>query len=1690
MGTGDMALTEETRTGDSPAVDEASRQRPDSATLIGRYFRHVSPEDLPATAADVLAIVAAHERLGQLRRPGESRIRLFNPQTTGDQWSADSTVIDLVNDDMPYLVDSVVSALAAAGAVVHRVLHPILDVRRDGSGQLVEVLGSSPRSGAHRSRDVLQESWMHLLIDRITDAERAERIEAEVAAVLGQVRDVVEDSSELAALAHETATAIRRDPPHRPAQEIIETADLLDWLTAGNLTFLGAQQYDLVAGSDRLVPLPDTGLGLLRDNTDPAGFMAAVGSPRDLGLMMASQASAVTPLAKNLPPFYLAVRTFDDRGEPVGELRFLGILTSRALNSEVTTIPVLRRLVDHVLSAVGATPDSYNGQRTLDLLTGYPRAELFWAPEPAIVALVRSILQSTARRQLRLFLQADPFGRFIDAMVYLPRDRYTTTARLAMQDELVQRLRGSAIRHTARVGDAALAAVHFTITTDPAAPLELDPDRVSALTEAVRRTIRTWEDELAAGVLRSSTTAAAVAAVGSGTAESAATVDGTAAGQDDDDSDDDVLDTAGERTRYSRAFDAAYKEDYSSAEAVLDLHRLDALSGSTDIALALTDAHGEAGNRRLKIYVTGATVTLSRALPLMQSLGAVVIDENPYEVTRSDGTPSHIYDFGLQLPQAYISGPGAGPDETQAAARRRVTDAFTAAWDGHAEVDGLNELVLAAGLDWRQVTVFRAYAKYLRQVGTPYTQRYLESVLVTNAEVAADLAELFVVRFDPDWAGHPQTVEQPAGHPRTGEPTDGEPVERTDGEQVEGADRLAVSDRLAAEITGRLDAVTSLDADRILRLYLQLILATVRTNAFRRDYNGDLRSFWSFKLAPQRIPQLPKPVPAHEIWVYSPAVEGVHLRFGDIARGGLRWSDRPEDFRTEVLGLVKAQEVKNAVIVPVGAKGGFVVKQPPAPTGDRAADRDASLAEGVRCYRMFIQALLDVTDNRSGTTIVAPRQVVRHDGDDSYLVVAADKGTATFSDIANAVAIDNGFWLGDAFASGGSAGYDHKKMGITARGAWESVKQHFHELGLDTQSTDFTVVGVGDMSGDVFGNGMLLSEHIRLVAAFDHRHMFIDPDPDAARGHAERRRLFDLPRSSWADYDPTLISAGGGVWPRTVKSIPISEQMRTALGLPPDVASMAPTELIHAVLLAPVDLLFNGGVGTYVKSAAEANAQVGDKANDAVRVDGGALRVRVVGEGGNLGVTQLGRIEFARAGGRINTDAIDNSAGVDTSDHEVNIKVALQTQQTLPDATAMSPDQRDAFLFSMTDEVAGLVLADNIAQNRLLSVSRQHAQVMISVHARLIDELTTAGRLDRELEFLPSPADIGLRGAAGEGLASPELSVLLAYVKSGLARDMLASELPDDPAFAHRLPEYFPAAMRERFPAAIAAHPLRRDIVTTMAVNDLVNGAGITFAFRLAEEMAAGPADALRAFAITTAVFDLPALWNEIADRGDEMSAAAQNLLVLLSRRLLDRAARWLLVRRPQPLDVQPEIDRYRPVVTELRASMPRLLCGSEFDRVHADAADLRNQGAPVDLALRLAYALYTFSLLDITDVAGETSRHPGEVAELYYRLSEHIGLDRILSSVSALDRGDRWHSLARQAIRDGLYSSVRAITADVLSTTTTDQTPDAKIAQWEAENRFRLERARVTLGQIASSGVGDLAALSVAAREIRSMAR
>jgi glutamate dehydrogenase len=1098
---------------------------------------------------------------------------------------------------------------------------------------------------------------------------------------------------------------------------------------------------------------------------------------------------------------------------------------------------------------------------------------------------------------------------------------------------------------------------------------------------------------------------------------------------------------------YQNAFPEAYKEDFGAGSAADDIDVLHPLPHDDGLAFSLyTPPPDEDADRRLKVFRTGQPVSLARALPIFTLMGIEVLDERPYELELPGRDDVWIYDFGLRLPA------GCDFDEQRA---RNVVEALELLWRGEIEQDGFNALVVRADLTWWQVNLLRAYAKYLRQAGTPFSQGYIEQALVDHVDIAAALIELFESRFDPT---------RPDLEP----------------DQMTAAVRA---------IEARLAEVSSLDQDSILRSLLALVLATLRTNAYRTDDEtaaGHRRTAIAVKLDPQRIPGLPQPRPAFEVWVYSPRVEGVHLRFGSVARGGLRWSDRREDFRTEILGLVKAQMVKNAVIVPTGAKGGFVAKQLPDPT----VDREQWLAEGVACYRTFISSLLDVTDNYvtepDGTqAVVPPPQVRRYDDDDPYLVVAADKGTATFSDIANGIAADYGFWLGDAFASGGSVGYDHKAMGITARGAWESVKYHFREMGIDTQTQDFTVVGIGDMSGDVFGNGMLLSEHIRLVAAFDHRHIFLDPDPVAATSYAERRRLFELPRSSWADYDTSLISAGGGVYPRTLKSIPISAQAARALGLPADTTKLSPPELMRAILVAPVDLLWNGGIGTYVKASTESQMAAGDKANDAIRADGNQLRVRVVGEGGNLGFTQLGRVEYARDGGRINTDAIDNSAGVDTSDHEVNLKILLDRAVA---SGEIDRDERNELLQSVTDDVASLVLRDNYEQNVLLGMARKLDPALVSVHQRVIQLLEASGELDRTIEFLPSDKELEQREADGHGLVSPENSVLVAYVKIALMRQISASTVPDEPWFQRVLAGYFPKPIADRFAASLDLHPLRREIVTTVVVNDMINRSGTTFVHRAMEETGGEPAQIARAYAVVREVFGLERLWEAIEALDNEVSTEAQHSGYQEIRRLIDRATRWFVDVRFPIADVAAEVERFGPTLEELTPRITQLVRGAELADIESESQRLTALGLPRDLAARLAELLSTFLLLDVVEIANASAHSAAEIAELHFALSDQFYVDEMLTSITRLPRDDRWSTLARAAMRHDVYAALSAITTSVLRSTDDALSPDERMDAWTAENPERVERARTTVRAALDRETVDLATLSVALRVMRSL--
>ncbi|HZA09597.1 NAD-glutamate dehydrogenase [Mycobacterium sp.] len=1548
-------------------------------------------------------LLAAHRRLGRCRKPGTTNIAGYGEDDPGGFGPA----LQLVTDEAPMQMESVTVLLSRFGLAYLGIMNPVFHVHRNDEGELLDIRLANPGQGG---LDGIAEEWIHVQLAPGVDRRAIAEAQRLLPSVLTDAQQVARDTEAMRAALWGLADALDSATSARfQAADRYEVAQLLRWLLDGHFVLVGCQRCVV---SDGRASLDESSrLGVLRRRQD---FFPPLTESDDL--LVLTQATTPSYLRYGAYPSVLVVR--ENLGNKAIEHRFVGMFTVAAMNANVLEIPVISRRVNEALRMSGRDMTGLAGQLLLDVIQTFPRSELFALDVDEMLAMATEVIDLGSRRRTLLFLRADQLGHFVSCLVYLPRDRYTTAVRLTMQDILVRELGGTSIDYTARVSESPWAVVHFTVRLpDGGKSSDTSDDNRQRIQGLLTEAARTWADRL-------------IGAVQSGRI-----------GQR-------------EAEHYAAAFPEVYKQAVSPVDAIADIATIEELADDA-VKLVLSE-RGDDRASQLTWFLGGRSASLSLLLPMLHSMGVDVLEERPFTVRRPDGMAVWIYQFKIS-PHPTIPVVTSGPERDKMA--QRFADAVTAIWHGQTEIDRFNELVLRAGLTWRQVIVVRAYAKYLRQAAFPYSQAHIESVVNENPRTVKALVGLFEALFEP---------------------------------AAEGSAKKRDAQAAAKAVAKDIDALVSLDTDRVLRAFASMIQATLRTNYFvTREGSARQQEVLSLKLNPQLIDEVPQPRPRFEIFVHSPRVEGVHLRFGHVARGGLRWSDRREDFRTEILGLVKAQAVKNAVIVPVGAKGGFVVKQPPITGGDAAADRDAQRNEGVACYKLFIGGLLDVTDNidRASGKVITPDRVVRRDDDDAYLVVAADKGTATFSDIANDVAKSYRFWLGDAFASGGSVGYDHKAMGITAKGTWESVKRHFREMGVDTQTQDFTVVGIGDMSGDVFGNGMLLTRHIRLIAAFDHRHVFLDPDPDAARSWEERKRLFEQPRSSWEDYDESLISQGGGVHSREHKSIPVSPQVREALRLPEDLTEMTPPELIRAILCAPVDLLFNGGIGTYVKAESESNSDVGDRSNDVVRVNGNQVRAKVIGEGGNLGVTQLGRIEYNRSGGRINTDALDNSAGVDCSDHEVNIKILVDSLVT---GDKVDADERTKLLESMTDEVERLVLEDNAGQNDLMGTSRANAASLLTVHARQIKDLVEDRRLNRELERLPSDKEIRRRLEQGIGLTSPELATLMAHVKLALKDDVLDSDLPDQDVYASPLPRYFPAQLRDNFVDAIKSHQLRREIVTTMLVNNLIDCGGITFAYRVQEDAGVGPIDAVRTFVATDAIFGITNTWRRIRELGERgaISVHVSDRMTLNLRRLLDRAARWLVNYRPQPLAVGAEINRFGAKVGELAPRITQWLRGSDREIVLSVANEFVSHGVTEDLAGRVAASLYSYSLLDIIDIADITDRDPNEVADTYYALMGSLGIDGLLTAVSELPRGDRWHALARLAIRDDIYAGLRALCMDVLAVGEADESAEEKIEEWEHMGGSRMGRARRTLTEIYQNDERDLAILSVAARQIRAMTR
>jgi glutamate dehydrogenase len=1584
------------------------RLGPERAALAKPFcaelYRHAPPADIAVQRVEHL-YAAAVSLLGFIRErsPGRPNIRVFTPGLDEHGWHTQHTVIEIVTDDMPFLVDSVLGELSRQQVDVQLVVHPVIEVVRDEAGVLSSVAPVGSGSSKH------SESVIHVRV-AARDEEQRVQLVAALARVLEDVAVAVRDFEVMLHASAEVASQLSRLAASSDDAATAECAAFMSWLNDGHFVFFGARYLDLEVPNDgrSVRPKPHAGLGLLRDpSRDVFEHYQPARQGELIRILKANQRSTV-----HRPVHFDAVLVsdvFNGAPRPASHL-FIGLFSLSAYSCQTEAVPLLRHKAARVLERAGLTPGSHDYKALMFILETYPRDELFQIAEDDLLHISLGILQLQNRQRVALFSRRDPFGRFVSCLVFVPRDRMDTALRLRIQEILADSYGGSISAFYTRLGDEPLARVHLIVKTQKDQEPRFDHTSIERkLFEATR----SWQDRMKAALINEL-------------------------------GEEHGLEQA---SRYAGAFPAAYRESYDEITAVGDLTYIEAAVDTGEMTMHLYHpVEAGAFQLALKVFlVSGRPTALSDVVPMLENMGLRVIGETPYEIRPLDHAPIRAHNFDLETEGQVAIEVGQ--------IKESFIEVLSCVWRGSVSNDGFNKLVLHAGLRAREVKLLRAYARYLRQAHLPFSLGYMQQTLRKNPEITRLLVQLFMAKFDPDLAGFEGGVLQPSA-------------------------RITRAVVLEEMLLHKLDRVASLDEDRILRAFIGVIGATTRTNFFQRGENGE-RDYVSFKIDSGRVRELPAPRPYREIFVFSPRVEGVHLRFGPVARGGLRWSDRQEDFRTEVLGLVKAQQVKNAVIVPVGSKGGFVVKQPPSEGG-----REAVLAEGIACYRTFIQGLLDVTDNRVGDQIVTPDRVVAHDDPDPYLVVAADKGTATFSDIANELSEQHGFWLGDAFASGGSAGYDHKKMAITAKGAWESIKRHFRELGRDIQRDPFTCAGVGDMSGDVFGNALLLSRVTRLVAAFNHLHIFIDPNPDPGRSFEERRRLFRLSRSAWSDYDASVISKGGGVFDRKAKSVTLSTEARTLLGIKEDTPT--PNQVISAILCMPVDLLFFGGIGTYVKSTAESQADAGDRSNDAVRVDGRSLQARVVGEGANLAMTQRGRIEFAALGGRCNTDFIDNSAGVDCSDHEVNIKILLGDAEHAEEITRK---QRDELLLAMTDEVAELVLRDNYLQAQALSVTQSLGLRMTDRIARAMTALERSGVLRRALEALPDDEVLADRQRRRLGFTRPELCLLLCYSKNALYPALLESPLPDDPYLQSDLSMYFPARLREQFRERIAKHRLRREIIATVACNEIVNRVGITFMHEAVEKSGMAPHAVARAYVVARDVFGMRELWHVIEGLDNRATTDVQALLLLETGRAITAFSLWLLRVHGAHFDIGDATRRYATEVGTLLERLDSCISQSEKMAWEQRARGYVDAGVPEEVARHVAALRLLLPVGDIVATAQELNLPVEHVARIYFTVGDEFGTAWLRQLALDLPTERAWDRHAVGALVDDLYACQRLLAVAVARNPNGDDEPEALIQHWVAGRKSQVDRCLQLFTELRATKSVDLPMLVVANRRLVALA-
>lgn len=1576
----------------------------DNVLLVEKFakalYSNMSKEDL-ANRNDSDLYGAALSLWNSLEKntSDDAVIRVFNPEVAKDGWQSSHTIVEIIAKDMPFLVDSVRMAMTRENIASHLLLHSPLKIQRDENDKISGLSGLKAEQESTSTKTVF-----FIEIDRQTDSAVIESFKQELESVLTDVSVAVEDWQPI----REKLIAVSKELPKRRAgknnAEVDETVEFLDWLVKDNFTLMGYRQYELspIQGDYELKGVMETSLGLMKnagvEHTRLLSELpeAARQDARSSNLLILTKTNSLSRVHRPAYIDYVGVKRFDDKGNVIGEDRFIGLFSSNFYNYSAADVPVLKSKIDRIMQMCDFAKGTHAYKAVLNILETYPRDELVQARESELLEVAMGVLQVQERDMCRLFVRKDAYGRFFSCMVYVPRERYNTALRHETQNILANAFNSDEkVEFTTYFSESTLARTHYTVrVTDNNIEYKVK-DIENNLVEAAR----TWEDKLQSALLEQA---------------------GEARGNE-------------LNRKYAQAFARSYKDEVLPSAAVVDIEKLEMLNDENKLEMLFYRPQEEANSNvvRLSLFHKDEPIHLSDVMPMLENFGLRVVGETPYSVKTSDGSINWIMDFSMLIDSKGMA------DFDKISARFRA--ALTSVWNNRLENDGFNRLVLMGGLTGREASILRAYAKYMRQIGVTFSQAYIEGTFANYPHIAAKIVNLFTKKF---------SVKSPAS-------------EKT-------------LEKLSTEIYLELENVANLDDDRIIRLYVDMIVATLRTSFFQKDGNGQFKSYVSFKIKPSLIPGVPLPLPAFEIFVYSPRIEGVHLRYGSVARGGLRWSDRREDFRTEVLGLVKAQQVKNAVIVPVGSKGGFVCKQLPT-------EREAFLKEGQECYKIFIRGLLDITDNIVQGEIVAPVDVTRHDGDDAYLVVAADKGTATFSDIANGIANEYNFWLGDAFASGGSVGYDHKKMGITARGAWESVKRHFREMDIDCQTTDFTVVAIGDMAGDVFGNGMLLSKHTRLQVAFNHMHIFIDPTPDAAATYPERERLFKLPRSSWEDFNKDLISAGGGVFSRAAKSITLSPEMKKMLGTKK--ASMTPTELIKAALMMDYDLLWNGGIGTYVKSSKETDADVGDRANDALRINGGELGAKVFGEGGNLGATQLGRIEFAAKGGRVNTDFIDNVGGVTCSDNEVNIKILLNGLVTSGDLTRK---QRDELLYAMTDEVSKLVLNDCYRQTHTISITQSKGSSTLKEKIRFIHALEKEGKLNRAIEFIPSDEELAERAAAGKDLTRPELAILVSYSKMVLKESFVTDEITENPYYRQLLVNSFPLPLREKFNEAMDNHPLRKEIIATKLANQIVNDMGLNFMVRMHEETGANEAEIALCYSIASELFQMSDTWASVVALDNKIPAAVQTEMLYQLRRTVRRVTRWFLRHRNKAQTITQTVEFFAPTFADLSANLTTYMVDKEGELLVAAAQELTQSGVPAELANRITGLSSLFSAMDLAEISASSKQSIDTVSHTYFKLGANMGLHWFLEQITKQPVANHWQALARASYREELDWQQRTLAEVVLNGFADDNKDvNGQIEQWMDSQELLLQRWKQMLAEFRTSQTHDFAKFSVALREL-----